>query len=60
MTHSLTENQLLEQPAVGLFDEPGWQTVSALEETFGAGRTRDLTLARLLSGQIEVEAIDHA
>ena len=34
--HAYTEDQLVEQPAIGLFAELGWQTVSALEETFGA------------------------
>jgi type I restriction enzyme R subunit len=34
-----TEDQLVEQPAIGLFAELGWQTVSALEETFGATGT---------------------
>mgnify|MGYP003591094563 CR=1 FL=1 len=33
--HAYTEDQLVEQPAIGLFAELGWQTVSALEETFG-------------------------
>jgi predicted GIY-YIG superfamily endonuclease len=28
-----TEDQLVEQPAIGLFAELGWQTVSAMEET---------------------------
>jgi len=32
-----SEDQLVEQPAIGLFAELGWQTVSALEESFGAG-----------------------
>ena len=36
MPHAYTEDQLVEQPAIGLFAELGWQTVSALEETFGA------------------------
>ncbi len=36
MTHAYTEDQLVEQPAIGLFAELGWTTVSALEETFGA------------------------
>ena len=31
-----TEDQLVEQPAIGLFAELGWTTASALEETFGA------------------------
>ena len=34
--HAYTEDQLVEQPAIGLFAELGWQTVSAMEETFGA------------------------
>ncbi|MCU0784997.1 MAG: type I restriction endonuclease subunit R [Verrucomicrobia bacterium] len=38
-THAYSEDQLVEQPAVGLFAELGWQTVSAMEETFGAGGT---------------------
>ena len=37
--HAYTEDQLVEQPAIGLFAELGWRTVSALEETFGAGGT---------------------
>jgi type I restriction enzyme R subunit len=36
MPHAYTEDQLVEQPAIGLFAEFGWATVSALEETFGA------------------------
>jgi len=39
MPHAYTEDQLVEQPAIGLFAELGWQTVSALEETFGATGT---------------------
>ena len=35
MPRACTEDQLVEQPAIGLFAEPGWQTASALEETFG-------------------------
>jgi type I restriction enzyme R subunit len=37
--HAYTEDQLVEQPAIGLFAELGWQTVSAMEETFGATGT---------------------
>ncbi|MBU1413739.1 type I restriction endonuclease subunit R [Myxococcota bacterium] len=33
--HAYTEDQLCEQPAVQLFAQLGWQTVSAMEETFG-------------------------
>jgi type I restriction enzyme, R subunit len=48
MVHPYTEDQLVEQPAIGLFAELGWQTVSALEETFGAGGT----LARDTKGEV--------
>ena len=37
--HAYTEDQLVEQPAIGLFAELGWTTVSAMEETFGATGT---------------------
>ncbi|MGD0539097.1 MAG: hypothetical protein ABSC03_15790 [Verrucomicrobiota bacterium] len=36
MPHADIEDQLVEQPAIGLFAELGWSTVSALEATFGA------------------------
>ena len=37
MPHAYSEDQLVvEQPAMGLFAELGWTTVSALEDTFGA------------------------
>ena len=36
MPQAYTEDQLVEQPAIGLFAELGWATVSAWEETFGA------------------------
>ena len=39
MPHAYTEDQLVEQPAIGLFAELGWQVVSALEETFGTSGT---------------------
>ena len=39
MPHTYTEDQLVEQPAIALFAELGWTTVSALEETFGATGT---------------------
>ena len=39
MPHAYTEDQLVEQPAIGLFAELGWATVSALEETFGVADT---------------------
>ena len=34
-----SEDQLVEQPAIGLCSALGWQTVSAQEESFGAGGT---------------------
>jgi type I restriction enzyme R subunit len=34
-THAYSEDQLVEQPAIGLFATLGWQTLSAQEETFG-------------------------
>jgi type I restriction enzyme R subunit len=35
-THAYTEDQLVEQPAIGLFTELGWTPISAIDETFGA------------------------
>ncbi len=46
--HAYTEDQLVEQPAIGLFAELGWQTVAAMEEIFGAGGT----LQREASGEV--------
>jgi len=37
--NAYSEDQLVEQPAIQLFAEMGWQTVSALEEVFGVGGT---------------------
>lgn len=34
-SHAYTEDQLVEQPAIGLFAELGWSTVSAMEEILG-------------------------
>ena len=48
--HAYTEDQLVEQPAIGLFAELGWSTVSALEETFGATGT----LSRETKGDVVV------
>ena len=39
MSHAYTEDQLVEQPAIGLVAALGWQTISALEETFGTAGT---------------------
>ena len=38
--HPYTEDQLVEQPAIGLFAELGWDMVLAMEQPHGAGRTR--------------------
>ena len=35
--HAYTEDQLVELPAIGLLADLGWQTASAMEETFGLG-----------------------
>lgn len=37
--HAYTEDQLVEQPAIGLFAALAWQTVSAMEEVLGPGGT---------------------
>ncbi len=39
MPHAYTEDQLVEQPAIGLFEDLCWETVSAAEETFGVSGT---------------------
>lgn len=46
--HAYSEDQLVEQPAIGLFATLGWQTVSAMEETFGPGGT----LGRETKGEV--------
>jgi len=46
--HAWTEDQLVEQPAIGLLADMGWQTVSAMEETFGPGGT----LGRETKGEV--------
>jgi len=46
--HAYSEDQLVEQPAIGLFATLGWQTVSAMEETFGSGGT----LGRETKGEV--------
>jgi type I restriction enzyme R subunit len=48
MPSAYTEDQLVEQPAIGLFAALGWQTVSAMEEVFGAGGT----LGRETKGEV--------
>ncbi len=46
--HAYTEDQLVEQPTIGLFGTLGWQTVSAMDEIFGAGGT----LGREAKGEV--------
>ena len=65
--HAHSEDQVVEQPAIGLYSALGWQTVSALEETFGVGGTLGretrgemVLLPRLLSGQVAVDAHSEA
>ena len=54
MSHAYSEDQLVEQPAIGLFDDLGWETVSAAEETFGAAGTlgRMAKTEAVLSGRL--------
>lgn len=52
--HAYTEDQLVEQPAVGLFAELGWQTVSAMEEVFGPSGT----LRRDTPGEVALKPLD--
>ena len=47
MPHAYTEDQLVEQPAIGLFAELGWAMVPAFQNLH---QTRDLRVPRLLSG----------
>jgi len=46
--NAYTEDQLVEQPAIGPFAVLGWQTVSAMEEVFGLTGT----LGRETSGEV--------
>jgi type I restriction enzyme R subunit len=58
-THPYTEDQLVEQPAIGLFAELGWTALSALDEIFGATGTLqretkgDVVLAMRLRAVLE-------
>ena len=47
-TNPYNEDHLVEQPAIELFAALGWQTVAALDETFGTGAT----LGRATRGQV--------
>jgi type I restriction enzyme R subunit len=61
--HAYSEDQLVEQPAIGLFAALGWQTLSALAETFGPAPPVPLLasgvalLPRLLAGQMALDAM---
>ena len=48
MSYAYSEDQLVEQPAIQLFAEMGWKTVSALEEVCGVGGT----LGRETKGEV--------
>jgi len=50
--HPYTEDQLVEQPAIGLFAALGWQTICTLEETYGV----DGTLGRETKGEVVLVA----
>ena len=39
MPHAYSQDQIVGQPAIGLFAELGWTRVSALEEIFGVNGT---------------------
>ena len=41
--HAYTEDRLVEQPAIGLFSELAWQTVSAMEDALDEGLRRSYT-----------------
>jgi type I restriction enzyme R subunit len=48
MANAYTEDQLVEQPAIGLFADLGWETVSAMDETLGPTGT----LGRETKGEV--------
>lgn len=52
MAHAYTEDQLVEQPAIGLFADLGWETVSAMEETLGAAGTGSCNLGRETKSEV--------
>lgn len=54
MPHAYTEDQLVEQPAIQLFSELGWQTVCATDEVFGVHGTvgRETTADAILTQRL--------
>jgi type I restriction enzyme R subunit len=72
-SHAYTEDQLVEQPAISLFGELAWETLSAMEEAFGASGTlgRETKGEVVLTGRLKLaleglnpeapaEAVQHA
>ena len=55
-THAYTEDQLVEQPAIGLFAALGWETLSAMEETFGAAGAGSGHLGRETKSEVVLTA----
>ena len=55
MPHSYSEDELVEQPAIQLFAELGWQTMSAKDEVFGVGGTlgRETKSEVVLAGRLK-------
>jgi hypothetical protein len=49
--HACAEDQLVEQPAIGLFAPLGWRTVSTMEETFGPGGTLGRLHSSFMGGE---------
>jgi type I restriction enzyme R subunit len=60
MPHAYTEDQRVEQPAIGLFAELGWATVSASEEPQTLRRSRGPLLPRLRSVLVSLAAAEDA
>ena len=54
MSHAHTEDQLVEQPAIVLFAELAWSTVSAKDVI--PAQARDLLLPRPPSGRISLDS----
>src|SRR5665213_948901 len=56
MPHAYTEDQLVEQPAINLFAELDWATVSAMEEVLGSDGTlqRETTSDVVLAPRLRV------
>jgi hypothetical protein len=57
MPPAYTEDQLVERPAIGLFAELGWTTISALQETFSATGTYICEASRMMELGARVERL---